>query len=661
MNYSQSRLDNPVYRLFAAETLYRRNVSLLFLNKPLDERELLHEVAELRKKQKAPDDITFHVCANLVRNNEGAAIVSTIMLIRKLFQADVDCHYPVFVYGQMPHMLHADDVSRKSVWRNLVVVNNAVADHLECRLLSNVYLYNDESQRSLAELIFSVTRCDISFERLSARLPVHQGDLFDAGADSKESLDFPPIFGSFNTSSISYPEYELRAHLQHYFLFSALRYALPEVNETPVELCNAESQRILSFVPIQSKRLCLQEESFLNLSCDETIQWTPVDAFWNDGVELQMQGLSDYPREDWLKKVRQRVDSLFQSRFRDIGADYFFALESKKTADYCNLLLSIITQEFVRSVKQNTLTPEAQKSIVRGVVNVLQQKVIEIQNLKAETSDAISLCEAELADISHRWQGLNIFNRLMRKDSIVLESFRESLTRLMIKKSLIPGCDFAIKLLNELIPGVSALIERCDDYQRILSETIRLVESFVHETNPSEKFSIFGNKELTQTHIAIEADCESLLDTYHHIMLALFDHSTISTGDDLLAFLRGPVAERVDSYLEQRIDDCSIPPLLGLSISERINRFTSSIGGMAGYVESMKRMTPLTIGIKKTCAVPSKYFLISSDASQTIEGVEHLLSEDISHLQLLHVRYGLTLQDLDGFAGQRMFVEPSIF
>lgn len=662
LNYSQSRLDNPVYRLFATESLYRRNVSLLFLNKPIDERELQHEVTELRKKQKTLDDITFHVCADFVRNNEGAAIVSTIMLIRKLYKANVESHYPIFVYGQMPHMLNTDEMSRKSVWRNLVQLNNAVADHLECRLLTNVYLYNDESQRSLAEFIFSVTRCDISFERLSVRLPVQQGDLFGLEGSGKESLDFPPIFGSFNTSSISYPEYELRAHLRQYFLLSALRYALPEVNETPIELCNDESQRILSFVPIQPMRLCLQEDSFLNLSYDETTQWPRVDSFWSEGVELQMQGLSDYPREDWLTKIRQRADLLFQSRFRDIGVDHFFLLEGKKTIDYCNLLKSIITQEFNSSIKTNALTPEAQKTMVRGVVNVLQQKVIEIQNLKADTEETISQIENELADIAKRWHGLNIFNRIMRKDSIVLESFREALTRLMIKKTLVPGCDFAIKLLNELIPGVSALIERCDECHRILSETMRQVESFVSETNPSEKFSIFGNKELSQTHIAIEADKDSLLEEYQRIMLTVYDNGTmISSGDDLLAMIRESVAERVDSYLDKRIDACSIPPLLGMSVCERINRNTSSIGGIVGYIESMKRTTPLSISIKKSCSVPSKFFVISSDEIQEIEGVEHLPLEDISHLQLLHVRYGMTLQDLDGFAGQRMFVEPSIF
>ena len=131
LNYTQSRLDNLVFRQFAAESLYRRNSSLLFLSKSLEERELRHEVSELRKKQDGNEDVTFHVCARLVRSREGESVVNTLMLIRRLFQADVSNHYPVFVYGEMPALDEADDAVRKSVWHNLVVINNAVADHLE--------------------------------------------------------------------------------------------------------------------------------------------------------------------------------------------------------------------------------------------------------------------------------------------------------------------------------------------------------------------------------------------------------------------------------------------------------------------------------------------------------------------------------------------------
>ena len=558
----------------------------------------------------------------------------------------------------MPALDEADDAVRKSVWHNLVVINNAVADHLECRLLTNVYLYNEAAQKSLAEFIFSISHADISFDRLSSRMPVKQRDLFVS--DEKSSVDFPPIFGGFNTASLNYPEYDLRVHLHHYFLYSALRYSLPEVNKTNIEVCNAEAQRILSFIPLQTQRLCLQEEMFLNLNCDDKTQWQRADQFWEENVRTQMLGLSEYPRDEWLVKIRQRVDMLYRSRFRDIGVEYFFSLENKKMSDYCNVLKTIIVQEYERTIENSIFTPDSHKTIVRAIVNVLQQKVIEIQNLKAETLEAAQHSELDLNDIKNRWRGLNFINRLMGKDTQVLEAYRETLTRLMIKKTLLMGCDFAIRMLNELIPAISSMIERSEEIQRLFNDALKIAEKIVNESNPSDKFAIFGGKELSQTLIAIESDEESLKAEYQSIMLNILEHGNVTDGNELVSMVRSRIGATVDDYLTRRIEDCSIPPILGMPIVERIDRSTSSIGGIVGYVDTMKRMAPISIGIKNSCKSESKYFVISSDIDK-IEGVEHLRTEDISHLQLLHVRYGLTLQDLDGFAGQRMFVEPSIF
>jgi len=659
INYCQSRLDNPVYRLFATESLYRRSAKLLFLLKPLDERELLHEVAELRNKQKTLDDVTFHVCANFERQDEGDTVVNAIRLIRRLFPSDIDHHYPTFVYGQMPKLQETDEETVKTIWRNLVVVNNAVSDHIECRLLTNVYLYNDSSQKSLAEFIYYICHSNISFEKLSARIPVQQRELF--GELQQESIDFPPIFGGFNTYGISYPEQDIRVHLHQYFLYSALRYSIPEVNNTQLEACNFEAQRILSNLPIQNQRITLQEESFLHLDVDDNTSWQRVDSFWEENVELQIHGLNDVPREDWLLKIRQRVDILYQGRFREIGTDYFFKLENKKTEDYCRILSSIVNTEFEKAVKNNPYTPEAQKTIVRGMINILQQKVIELQKLKEGTLVNLRSIEQEINDIKGKWNGLNIFNRLMGKDSLTLELYRNALTRLMIQKSLIPGCDFAMKLLNELIPSVSALLEKCDFAQHIFGETLRNVESMVKETNPTDQFGIFGTRELMQSRIAIESDSNKLLELYQKFLGILYDANQVNDADDFLSRLRPIANEDADIYIDKRIEECSIPPVLGVSIIDRISRHSLGFGGIEQFVEKIMQETPVTIDIKRNCQIGSKFVLIAPEMANKVEGIEHIVSEDFSHLQLLNLRYGLTLQDLEGFSGQRMFVEPSIF
>lgn len=626
----------------------------------MDERELLHEVSELRKKQTVPDDITFHICSNLSREEEGDSIINTVSLIRRLFPSDIDYHYPTFVYGQLPNITESTDAVKKIVWRNLAFINNSVSDYFECRLLTNVFLYCDNTQKSLADFLFNSSHSNIPFDKFAAKLPVKQAELF--GQENSESVDFPPIFGGFNTFGISYPEQETRSYLHQYYLYSALRNSLPEYNVTKIEQCNEEAKRILSHVPIQNSRICLQEEMFIKVNADDNTVWQRTDNFWEENVEIQLHGLSDIPREDWLLKIRQRVDSLYQGRFREIGTDYFFKVESKKTLEYCNVLSSIIKQEFDRAVQNNPYTPEAQKTIVRGIVNLLQQKVLEINNLKAETVAEVSKIEREITEIKGKWNSLNIFNRIMGKDNQTLELYRDALTRLMIKKSLIPGCDFAVKLLDELIPAVSALIERCDEIQRIISDALQKIDTVAKDTDPTQLFGIFGDKELKQTIAAIDSDKDSSLNQYQRIIQCFFDkNNPLTDGDDLLSIIRSVNSDIVDEYINRKIEDCSIPPILGLSIVDRIDRYTGTIGGISGFVETLKRKSPITLSVKKTCSVASKCLLIAPELTEQIEGVEHYTSEEISHLQLLHVKYGLTLQDLDGFSGQRMFVEPSIF
>lgn len=662
LNYYQSRLDNPVYRLFATESLYRRNATLLFLTKPLDERELLHEVTLLRNKQNNDEDITFHICANLLREEEGSTCINTLHLIRKTFTADFDHHYPSFAYCMIPDLGEVSDECKKTVWRNLVEINNAVSDHIDCRLLSTIFLYNDYSQKSLAEFIFNITHSNISFDRLSSRLPVKQTELFTEEDNNipAVSIDFPPIFGAFNTKGLYYPEQETRTFLHHYYIDCVLKQSKVYYNDTQIELCNEIVNKILSNVPLQTSRVCLQDDMFIRLSSEDNSQWTTVESFWNENVELQLHGLSDYPKEDWLLKIRQRTDTLYQGRFREIGTEYFFKLESKKTTQYNTVLSTIITEVFAQEVQKYPFTPDAQKTIVRGLINALQLKVMEIQNLKTEKLKETIEIEQELMDIKDQWNGLNIFSRMMGKDSQILTKYREVLTNFYIQKTIVPGCDFAIKLLNELIPEISSLIERCDMYQNIFDEALASVETLVKDTNPSSLYGIFGEKDLAQTMTVIETDKENLLAEYVNI-LQLLSSNQICEGDALLSQIRQEFNEKIDKYIDSRIEDCSIPPVLGLTIIDRIERFTNNLGGFRYYVDSMRKQIPVTIKTKQNCKSSNKVILIAPELAEQIDNYEHLLSDNISHIQLLNLKYGLTLQDLDGFAGQKMFVEPSIF
>ena len=432
LDYSKSRLENAVYQIFSSEALYKRKAALLFLNKALDERELLYEVSSLRSKQNTEEDITFHVIADFSIQEEGSRITNTLQLIRKSFIPEFKRLYPIFIYGQMPNLSKIDDDEKKIIWRNLVVINKAVSDHIDCRLLSTVFLFNDKTQKSLAEFIYHLCHSDISHEQLSSRLPAKQTLLFEDEVEklNSSSVDFPNIFGGFNTIGMSYPEVETLSFLHNYFLKCVFKLSYSDDGADNLELCSKIADAILAKIPLQTSTLCLQEETFINLNIDEDIKWQTVEAFWKENIQQQSLGLSNYPKDDWLHIIRQRADSLYFGRFREIGTDYFFKMESKKTEQYSNALYNILAQSFFDNASSYSLSPQDLKAIIQDIINALQNKLSEIQALKSNSLKQVFEIESELQGITDKWNGLNIFTRMLGKNTQILNNFNETSTRL---------------------------------------------------------------------------------------------------------------------------------------------------------------------------------------------------------------------------------------
>lgn len=198
LNYCKSRLDHPVYRQFTNEAPSQRRTTLLFQNRPLEERELLHEVADLRKKEKQPSDICFHLCSGLDRPTDGENIVQTLKMIRRLFPAKEGYRYPSYVYSQLPGMEDCPSAQKRIIWDNLACLNNAVASYSGFLLTNGIFLYNDPSQQSLAEYLFNIIQTEI--------LPIRDIPLPEA------DTEWPPIFATFNAAGVNYPEIG-RAHV----------------------------------------------------------------------------------------------------------------------------------------------------------------------------------------------------------------------------------------------------------------------------------------------------------------------------------------------------------------------------------------------------------------------------------------------------------------
>ena len=657
LNYCQSRIQNPVYRQFATTSLVSRNATLLFLNKPLEERELLHEVNELRRKEDTPSDISFHICATLDSTDIGRLAVQTLTLIRKNFpsplastsdaMSQAQHQYHAFCYCLLPDLLHCTDAERNAAWKSLVSINNAVTDYIDIQLLQACFLYTDTTQDSLAQFLFNVTQ----YEQLEQQLVTNAPSLI------ANQSDFPPIFATFNATGISYPDDEVRYHLHQTYLHALLSMSTVENNPVDMETCNRNADEVLAQVPLDIARVCLQEEMFINLNPDQDIRWDTPTEYWAQAIDLSSQGINDLPREEWFRQLNNRVEVLFQSRFRDLGVEFFFSLEQKKTTDYCRVLLAIIHDGLEKLMLQSPYPPSILKDIVHAIVNRLQQKVLKINASHQETERDIKAHQTELKALSEKWNSMGLFDRLRGKDTQLLTSYKQCLLEYYVLRTLAPGCTFATKLLDELIPQIAALSDGTDRLTSCCQEAILATQRNVQESQPSSLCGIFPIEPIQQASQAIELDREHMMMQYLKVVECLYSKSPVLDGEDLLQRLRNKLSSDIDQYLNHRIQDGTLPAVLDVTIVERLAQLYQDHGGLTQFVDELQQETALSLLMKDEGG--QEMFTLIAPMAEALG--QHIISRDDSHLQMLHYRLGFCLQDLDGFAGKRMFVEPSIF
>ena len=692
LNFTSSRIDHPVYRLFAAESPQRRNSTLLYLPKPLEERELLHEVDRLRRKREPESDVTFHLCATLAREGDAATVVTTARLVRAHFAPDGRRGYPIFAYCLTPDVLTCTPREVKTLWRNLVVLNRAAADYAHAELLRAVFIHSDASQRTLARYLYHSTRTDLGSDYL-------RPDRLTEAGEGGGQASLPPVFGAFNAAGTVYPEQETRLYLHLHYLRAVLRQGLADCNPIAMEHCHAEAQRILTAVPLATERLCLQAETFLSLSDEASVYtWMPVADYWNRYLTAEADEMRDIPRNDWFAATRKKADLHYQTKFRSLGVEYFFAQQQQRTEAYAQALHAIIRDQLEQSVRSHPFTPEAMKAIVRAIVNILQQKVIELEHLRETQRGTAAEHERTLTQLEERWSHRSIFSRFGNKDIQSLGLYVETLVGWQVAKTWIPGIDFAVKLLNELIPLVAALVEPFDAFQHQLVGAIDAVAQDIADSDPTDLYGIFASDDTQRAVLAIEADSEQLRADYREVVATLMGHgggTSAEEGEDLPSRLRRELQPRADAYVKRRIADGSMPPVVGLPVTDRLQQLYRTEGGLGYYIRQLQQKTPLAIALKPSllpttgqdpreqnargegttgqgpteqaprgseagATMQDRYILLTPTPSEDIPMQQHR-TDDAEQLHLLHVLTGVRLTDLDGFAGQRMFVEPSIF
>lgn len=653
LGYNQSRIQHPVYRQFVQASLVKRNASLLFLARPLEERELIHEVNELRRREGMPDELCFHVCATLDDPLMGQQIIQTITMIRRLYDR------PSYVYCLLPNLDTCSEEQKKTAWKCLVSINNGITDYPDVHLLSHCFLYHDASQVSLAHFLFDITQESEALDLVDRYGYLNKVRRAKTSETCYE-VEFPSIFSSFNVSGISYPDDEIRYYIHQCYLNALLGLSRPSGNPISMEKCNEHVQEVLSRLPLSEELTDLTGESFIDLNQQSGAIWLRVDDYWHQAVERVMQDLQDKPREEWVSQLRSNLEVYYQTRYRDMGVDYFYRREKRKTSDYCLVLFYLLKEGYQQTLLNTTYPPETSEDIVRSIVNRLQQLALYFSKQHTDLTKVVNQTKVQIDEITNKWDGFGFFDRMRGKDKALFEEYRKVITQYYIDRVKLQGADFATKLLNEFIPQVSGLASNSEHLARICQEAFDASQRYLDNNPPSELGSDFSVEPILEVAQIIRTDAVQLQKDYRVITEMLYGENPPINAEDFIQRLRDELSDSFDSYIHQCVQDGIFPPILDVTIVDRVAaQYSQEEGGLKQFVSKLKNDAAISLKVKGNGGHKEQYLLIAPECDGQLG--PQIVGADASSLELLHILTGISLSDLEGFAGQRMFVEPSIF
>lgn len=654
LGYSQSRISHPVYRQFVQAPIARRNASLLFLPRALEERELVHEINALRKRGNQMDELSFHICATLGSNGIGEQVVETATMIRRVYEC------PSYVYGLLPELDKVSDDQRKRIWNDLAAINNGVNEYPELQLISHCFLYHDDSQKSLASFLYNVTQHPESIDILERC--GYLGKLVSSRktGDVSYTPEFPAVFSTFNAADISYPEEEIRYYIHQNYLNALLALSRPETNPVSMERCNEHVSQIINQLPLSKEQVSLLGDHFMETNNPQRKTILTAEATWQQNLEKELANLEDRPREEWLNHLRNGMEIQYRSRYRDMGVEYYYKQQKGQTTNYVQILLKQL-KEGVRQIMRNfPYPPETSQDIVRSMVNYMQQLALSFTNQQTELEQEIKTLKEKTQEQNKTWDDMGFFDRMRGKDKILLEEYKPLLLRYYVARTELQGASFAVKLLNELIPLVAALNEHDAQRCRLCQETYEATNRYIEDNRP-EVFipKMFDPQPVCEAALAIRQDKEALQKDYREFQQLLYSEAlTYADADNLLMTLRDYLTDRIDEYIQQRMEQGTLPAILGVPVTERLKTVYAEQGGLKELVDQLKKETALSLQLKQEGRHNEQYLLISPKCDEI---GPYIRSKDFTSLHMLHILASINLTELDGFSGQRMFVEPSIF
>jgi hypothetical protein len=636
-NYDRSRLDNPVYRRFALSSHFHHEVILLFLPGRLDERELLRQVRELRTHSQEQCPITFHLCMQLTGNSDGETVVDAVRIIRKmtLHEGDTAGQFPLYIYARMPAPDSLRPKQKQTVWKNLTVLNRECVNYRDTTWIDCIYLYNDPTQLALSNFLYTLVQLQISPSELL-------GYVEPSASDGQQM--YAPVFGSFGIFERVYPEEALRSYLRAQHVSMTLRCAQTEFNPCTTEDCIRWAQEIVK--PTQNATVKGGENDLKGIERELHNRMEAVDS-----------ELREMRRQDWTEYIAKDLEVYYQSKAFRMGAEFYFTQLEAQSDEISTIRAHELEERFDRVLCDHALPISEWRTLLRAVVNELQQKVLEHTQRQSDDRNAMTQREETLKELGQTWLDSSLFDRWRGKDMRTLERYKAVAAAQCLDRIRQLSLRFTLRVLNEVIVKVSAIDERCVHIRQLTDEMQQVLQEQLATSNPQQQLRPFDANLLSRTLAQMEQDHSIQMEDYRRCLPLIMARATAGDGSLLLSAVTQDLEQHTDAYLDEGIRSGRLPEILNLPI---VNRIRKRYEHLEQFTAKAKEEAAFTIALREGVQKNDRYLWLSAEELEASVDKTWII-KDAARIGLLHSVGGLALTDLDGFAGQRLTFEPTMF
>ena len=471
--------------------------------------------------------VTFHICAGLAGGTGSGSIVDTISQIRKTYHAVVGAGnmYKILLYLYVPENVLADpsfdsNYYQANGYAALSELNSmSIGTYLPfdvsgeqrdehgnvTRLLQGqeafevAYLFSNQNEvgkildistelpATVADFIFQSVISSAGNAQM-ARLV----DCENNGKDPEKDGAGRPVHGrkfmAFGIKRIEYPETEIEEFVSYSFARQAARQLKYNrwVDGIGYDELTVEQVGTGYVTKIQEKKT--QEDLWLSdkymtlsqpfYESEATRKWKDFDTQWHASTERFVEDCRmEAEKKNWLSKLTEMCELLYNENFRGQGVKRFFDLQMKEKKGYAIEVRRHIEDILFSDWNGGSMSLLEVEKYLSLLIQNCEEKVKTYKDKVSRMETALDQeIKPEIRRCADEWAAINWIKDLFGKSDKVFEAYKNSLCDRYTVETHLEGYRYANAMIQEVGTELSYLLTNVKAVKDLFSHVLDQAE-----------------------------------------------------------------------------------------------------------------------------------------------------------------------------------------